>query len=424
MTTDAIIVEGLSKRYRIYHNPQSAYKTIRDAITTRVRQNCQQLADRLRKSPVHKPISEPFEDIWALKDINFTLPAGSRLAIIGSNGAGKSTLLKILSRIVEPTEGRVSIRGRVSSLLEIGTGFHPELTGTENIYLNGAILGMSRGEIARKFQQIVEFSELERFLDTPLKRYSSGMQMRLAFAVAAHLDPDILMIDEALAVGDFKFQEKCLKKLNEVGNSGRTVIFVSHDISKVLALCKMGLLIEQGQIKMMGEIGACVSQYLGTAQRNPLFWQGNAGNHAFQAIEARLISHQKESERPYFIRGEKVQFEFTYQVLSQAEDFVMQALVVNEMGIALASRRLDRQDRHYAKATSLGRHQLSLSFDTSMFYQGIYQIVFEVISASGHRIIDTHIRLRFQVLQEASEQSMSVGESGILLGKSWDLKHS
>jgi len=204
------------------------------------------------------------EEIWALKDINFEIERGETYGIIGRNGAGKSTVLKILSRITEPTTGRVTIKGRVASLLEVGTGFHPELSGRENIYLNGAILGMTRTEIKRKFDEIVAFAEIEKYLDTPVKRYSSGMYVRLAFAVAAHLEPEILVVDEVLAVGDAQFQKKCLGKMGDVAKIGRTILFVSHNMTAVTSLCKKGVLLRGGTIACMGVINQVVNTYLST----------------------------------------------------------------------------------------------------------------------------------------------------------------
>ena len=201
------------------------------------------------------------EEFWALEDVNFEVQPGEVVGIIGRNGAGKSTLLKILSRITKPTTGQVTLRGRVGSLLEVGTGFHPELTGRENVYLNGSILGMSRREIDRKFDEIVAFAEVEQFLDTPVKRYSSGMYVRLAFAVAAYLQPDILVVDEVLAVGDAQFQKKCLGKMRDVGQSGRTVLFVSHNLATLEALCGQCILLERGRVKAQGETESILAQY-------------------------------------------------------------------------------------------------------------------------------------------------------------------
>ena len=252
MSDVAIRVEGLSKLYRL--GKRERYRTLRDTLVDAVAAPFRSLRSRRVSN------GEP-ETIWALKDVSFEVKYGEVIGIIGRNGAGKSTLLKILSRITEPTEGEAEIRGRVGSLLEVGTGFHPELTGRENIYLNGAILGMKRAEIQRKFDEIVAFAEVEKFLDTPVKRYSSGMYVRLAFAVAAHLEPEILIVDEVLAVGDVAFQKKCLGKMSEVSEGGRTVLFVSHNMGAAESLCGTGLLLERGKLARAGLISQVISQY-------------------------------------------------------------------------------------------------------------------------------------------------------------------
>lgn len=239
-----IKVENLGKKYIIGHQRQARNQTLRDTMAHTARGILQRIRHPL--SPNRESID--LEELWALKDVNFEVQQGERIGIIVRNGAGKSTLLKILSRITEPTTGKVRIKGHVSSLLEVGTGFHPELTGRENIFLNGAILGMTRQEIRQKFDEIVAFAELEKFLDTPVKRYSSGMYVRLAFAVAAHLEPEILLVDEVLAVGDANFQKKCLGKMDEVAKGGRTVLFVSHSMDSVLNLCSVVYVIEGGHI--------------------------------------------------------------------------------------------------------------------------------------------------------------------------------
>src|SRR5438552_4759045 len=241
MSTSVISVRGLAKAYRIgMVNPK--YTNFRETIM----EACKTPFKRMRKYNDDFSIDEP-DTFWALKDINFGVGQGEVLGVIGRNGAGKSTLLKVLSRITEPSEGEARIRGRVSSLLEVGTGFHPELTGRENIYLNGAILGMKHAEIKAKFDEIVAFSEVEKFLDTPVKRYSSGMYVRLAFAVAAHLEPEVLIVDEVLAVGDAAFQKKCLGKMGDVVKHGRTVLFVSHNMDAIASLCSHVLLVERGR---------------------------------------------------------------------------------------------------------------------------------------------------------------------------------
>ena len=242
----AITVRNLGKQYRL---GAQAHDTLRD-----------QLAGLFRGGPKHEP-----QKFWALKDVSFEIEKGDIVGVIGRNGAGKSTLLKILSQITEPTEGEVRIRGRVASLLEVGTGFHPELTGRENVFLNGAILGMTRAEITRKFGEIAAFAEMDTFLDTPVKHYSSGMTTRLAFAVAAHLEPEILIIDEVLAVGDAAFQKKCLGKMGEVARGGRTVIFVSHNMAAVTSLCRRGIYLDQGRLKAIGPVQEIVDTYLRAA---------------------------------------------------------------------------------------------------------------------------------------------------------------
>src|SRR6187455_1333775 len=251
MSETVIKSEGLGKKYIIGHQGKAGYKTFREQVGQRVHN----FYSRTKKLVSGQEVVEgdEVEEFWALKDLNFEIKKGDRVGIIGKNGAGKSTLLKVLSRITEPTTGKVFIKGRVASLLEVGTGFHPELTGRENIFLNGAIMGMSRAEIKRKFDEIVDFSGVEKFLDTPVKRYSSGMYVRLAFSVAAHLEPEILVVDEVLAVGDAEFQKKCLGKMQAVSNNeGRTVLFVSHNMSAIKHLCNRSLFLKQGKFEAIG----------------------------------------------------------------------------------------------------------------------------------------------------------------------------
>src|ERR1700732_1403652 len=263
--SDAIItVENLSKKYLVGHqsgsrNP-SKYTALRDVIRREIRNAARKAVDVVRGRQVVQ--GDEVEEFWALKDISFEVKQGEVLGIIGRNGAGRSTLLKILSRITEPTRGRVTLRGRVASLLEVGTGFHPDLTGRENIFLNGAILGMSRVEIKRKFDEIVAFAEVEKFLDTPVKHFSSGMYVRLAFAVAAHLEPEILVVDEVLAVGDTEFQEKCLGKMKDVNRHGRTVLFVSHNMNAVMQLTSRVVVLRGGRVVFVGAPREAVEEYL------------------------------------------------------------------------------------------------------------------------------------------------------------------
>jgi lipopolysaccharide transport system ATP-binding protein len=289
MSSEGLVlrVEGLSKSYRI--GEREPYKALRDVFTD-VLSAPVRIARGIRRTK-----AEPTDRIWALSGVSFDVHQGEVLGLIGRNGAGKSTLLKILSRITEPTEGQVTLRGRVGSLLEVGTGFHPELTGRENVFLNGTILGMRRAEIVRRFDEIVEFAGVERFLDTPVKRYSSGMQVRLAFAVAAHLEPEILLVDEVLAVGDAEFQEKCLGKMRDVTREGRTVVFVSHNLAAVRSLCSRALLLEEGRLTLDGAADDAVERYLQRA--------GGARDSAVvegEALEARLIKSRVYGESPLF----------------------------------------------------------------------------------------------------------------------------
>jgi lipopolysaccharide transport system ATP-binding protein len=289
MSETVITVEGLSKCYLVAHNADSrGYKRSRCATSSgAVRNFARKSVDILRGRQVLQ--GDEVEEFWALKDVSFEVKRGEVLGIIGRNGAGKSTLLKILSRITEPTEGRVLLRGRVGSLLEVGTGFHPELTGRENIYLNGAILGMARREISKKFDEIVAFAEVEKFLDTPVKRYSSGMYVRLAFAVAAHLEPEILVVDEVLAVGDAQFQEKCLGKMEDVSRrDGRTVLFVSHNMGAIAELASRAVLLDGGCIAIDGLVSEAVSVYLSNDFRQPIY----------------ISPHDEQHEAPHVSRAE------------------------------------------------------------------------------------------------------------------------
>ncbi|MDO7840926.1 ABC transporter ATP-binding protein [Sphingomonas immobilis] len=264
MSSDvAIRAEGLGKKYLIGHETES-YTALRDVVSRRARRFGRSVIDMARGRP--NVAGDHVEEFWALDHVDFEIARGDVVGIIGRNGAGKSTLLKVLSRITEPSSGRLEIRGRVASLLEVGTGFHPELTGRENIYLNGAILGMSRGEIKRKFDDIVAFAEVDRFLDTPVKRYSSGMYVRLAFSVAAHLEPEILVVDEVLAVGDAEFQKKCLGKMGEVAGQGRTVLFVSHNMGAVRQLCTRGILLAKGKVIADTDADSAIALYSSTVQ--------------------------------------------------------------------------------------------------------------------------------------------------------------
>jgi len=310
MKDTAILVENLGKKYLIRHQRTERYAALRDVMMERIKS----LGQRLLTPLNGQSNNSTREEFWALKDVSFEVQQGEVLGIIGRNGAGKSTLLKILSRVIEPTKGRVVLEGRVSSLLEVGTGFHPELTGRENIYLNGIILGMTRTEIRGKFDEIVAFAEVEKFLDTPVKRYSSGMCMRLAFAVAAHLETDILMMDEVLAVGDAEFQKKCLGKMGEVASrDGRTVIFVSHSMGTVNQLCTRTLWLADGKLMAAGNTAEIISRYLtnNTSAEGKCAWKdgiSSAGVNEFKLFSISVlapngeISSNLDIQKPFTVR--------------------------------------------------------------------------------------------------------------------------
>jgi lipopolysaccharide transport system ATP-binding protein len=295
MSDVVIQVENLSKVFSLNKSSGkgSHYTSLRDVVSNSVKSFFHSPLSQLRSLPFSK---NAIDEYRALSDISFEINKGDRLGIIGRNGAGKSTLLKLLSRITEPTKGKITIEGRVASLLEVGTGFHPELTGRENIYLNGAILGMSRSEIRNKFDEIVEFAEVKQFLDTPVKRYSSGMYVRLAFSVAAHLEPEILIVDEVLAVGDAAFQRKCIGKMDDVSKDGRTILFVSHNMALVSNLCQKGLVLDQGKLSFMGPISDAVISYYGQSsnlksQGSGLFYSDNA-----KLLFCDLVKHSDSSQ--------------------------------------------------------------------------------------------------------------------------------
>lgn len=292
MSDIAIKVEQLRKSYLIGHASQAVggYSSFREVATQQARSMVRSAKSILRGEPVVQ--GDRLEEFFALNGVSFEVQRGDRVGIIGRNGAGKSTLLKILSRITEPSAGRISISGRVASLLEVGTGFHPELTGRENIFLNGAILGMSRREIYRKFDQIVEFAEVEKFLDTPVKRYSSGMYVRLAFAVAAHLEPEILVVDEVLAVGDARFQKKCMGRMEEVGREGRTVLFVSHNMGAIAELCNRAILLADGKLVAEGSASAAIEKYLQTGTCSDYVRLPQSSNHPVYVTRMHLLDVQ------------------------------------------------------------------------------------------------------------------------------------
>jgi lipopolysaccharide transport system ATP-binding protein len=383
--TSVIRVESLSKKYIIDHQKQERYATLRDVITDSAKQFVDKLTrpfEVVQKNPTH-------EEFWALKDINFDIQQGDRVGIIGRNGAGKSTLLKILSRITEPTLGKVSIKGRVASLLEVGTGFHPELSGRENIFLNGAILGMSKTEIRKKFDEIVAFSEVEKFLDTPVKRYSSGMYVRLAFAVAAHLEPEILIVDEVLAVGDAQFQKKCLGKIEDVGKEGRTVLFVSHNMNVINRLCERAVLLSAGQVVVQGSADEVVHYYLNSSageQTSDVIFPDDPGK-PYQVIgvslhneSGGLIQRQLEVDTPFVLK-------ITFKISKELPGAYAGFSIKNSSGeIVLISDNRDVESS-CEELEMPGTKSASITFPAPLLVPGRYSITV-AISQQGKGALD------------------------------------
>lgn len=330
MAETVIKAENLGKKYIIGHQGKGGYKTVREQVM----QHAHNFYSRTRQLITGKTVIEgdEVEEFWALKGLNFEIQQGDRVGIIGRNGAGKSTLLKVLSRITEPTTGKISIKGRLASLLEVGTGFHPELTGRENIFLNGAIMGMSRAEIKRKFDEIVEFSGVEKFLDTPVKRYSSGMYVRLAFSVAAHLEPEVLVIDEVLAVGDAEFQKKCLGKMQDISVSdGRTVLFVSHNMAALQSLCNKSMVLSQGKISLpLTSTSEAVAYYL---EKVFVRSESRVGDRKDRSGLGEIIivdfkmTNERGEIQPILISGQKAIFKLYFQCIKKVSSLNLSAAI-------------------------------------------------------------------------------------------------
>ena len=362
MTDIAIRVENLSKQYHIGSlngDGRLGYKSLRDTVTDVFTSPFRRARALLRGQA--DGVSEMNEAIWALKDVSFEVKRGEVVGIIGRNGAGKSTLLKILSRITEPTEGQAAIYGRVGSLLEVGTGFHPELTGRENIYLNGAILGMRRAEIERKFDEIVAFAEVEKFIDTPVKHYSSGMYLRLAFAVAAHLEPEILLVDEVLAVGDAAFQKKCLGKMGDVAKVGRTVLFVSHNMAAISALCRRCIYLNAGSIQADSQPDKAIVHYLNDlqsqGQKALALRTDRKGNGQVIVTNIRWLDAATHQPLASLISGQEVYLEIEYQSRSKKmiNSFVIGLSFYTHLGQFVMVLNNQMANRAFESLPSAGR---------------------------------------------------------------------
>jgi len=367
MSDSIISVDNLGKKYLLRHQAQrQRYATLRETVIEKVR-SCFVRTGR-------RSVRETIEYFWALNDVAFEVKRGEVVGVIGRNGAGKSTLLKILSRITEPTTGEVWLRGRVASLLEVGTGFHPELTGRENIFLNGAILGMARQEILRKFDEIVAFAEVEAFLDTPVKRYSSGMYVRLAFAVAAHLEPEILIVDEVLAVGDAEFQKKCLGKMNDVAKGGRTVLFVSHNMGAVQALCSRGLLLTGGRLVMDGPVRSVCERYLqGSARGLAGVVTWSADSNARMCFTELAVLNEKNQPVGRLGIEEKIRVRVSYQVGSPLTGATI-CLRVRRNGILLFNSFDSDETPAWLGMRSPGKYEAIIELPRYMLGAGQYTL--------------------------------------------------
>lgn len=363
-----IEVKNVGKKYDIKHY-QGKYVALRDVIMTVIRSPFKFAKEKV-KNVTGIGTKEEF---WALNDVNFNIKPGEVVGIIGRNGAGKSTLLKILTGITPPTTGEIKMRGRVASLLEVGTGFHPELTGRENVFLNGAILGMSRKEIASNFDKIVEFAGIEKFLDTPVKYYSSGMYVRLAFSVAAHLEPDILLVDEVLAVGDAEFQKKCLGKMEEVTRkNGRTILFVSHNMAAIQNLCKSCILLEKGKVKMIGDTQTVVSHYLNSKDGNTtdVTWkEKQPGNEIAKLISARIINRNQKSI-PYVLSDTEFGVEMEFELLKLNQEVIPNIHVFTGSGEYAFINHSDVSPQ----LNKVGKHKATVWIPGNLLNEGTYII--------------------------------------------------
>jgi len=376
MSDIAIRVEGLGKQYRI--GKRERYRTLRDTLADAARAPFRRLRSALGLRSAACPEGE--RTIWALQDVSFEIPRGEVVGVIGRNGAGKSTLLKVLSRITEPTAGRIEIKGRVGSLLEVGTGFHPELTGRENVFLNGAILGMRRTEITRKFDEIVAFAEIEKFIDTPVKHYSSGMYMRLAFSVSAHLDPEILVVDEVLAVGDAAFQKKCLGKMGDVAREGRTVLLVSHNLIAIRHLCSSALLFQSGRMVHSGEPASVLSRYQdawversgANLEIGVLYNAIPDASRPFQIVRIEMLDVEDRAKAQLFT-WDYVKFRIYYQARLSEPNFSVEIRISAFDGYAVMSSST-RPDHDLNVVASIGTHCVECEFPRWPFAAGRFSL--------------------------------------------------
>ena len=401
-----INIENVGKQYRVASGKRPAYATLRDALVGAFDRSVKRLTGR----------AEPSEEdtFWALRGIDLDVHPGERLGIVGCNGAGKSTLLKILSRITEPSEGRVRLYGRVGSLLEVGTGFHGELTGRENIYLNGAILGMKHAEIARNFDEIVAFADIDRFLNTPVKRYSTGMYMRLAFAVAAHLQPEILIVDEVLAVGDAAFQKKCLGKMSQVSRDGRTVIFVSHNMGAVQTLCSRVLWLAGGRVVQEGEPSRVISDYLKTtlSTMNQQTWSDPnmaPGNERVRIHRAAVVP-ANGALQDHFTVHTPLRVEFEYWNLVPGAQLNLSVIVRTEEGVPIFSTSSFRGADWNGQPLPAGLFRSSFDIPADLLNDGTHRVQLEIRKSERDLVFYMEDILVFDVLDAVEERAVWFGK--------------
>jgi len=411
-----IEVKNLSKKYILSH--RLPYETFRDTITDLVKKPFHLLRgqEKIKK-----------EEFWALKDINFCVNQGERIGIIGRNGAGKSTLLKILSQITHPTSGEVKLRGKVASLLEVGTGFHPELTGRENIYLNGAILGMKQIEITKKFDEIVAFAEIEKFIDTPVKRYSSGMYVRLAFAVAAHLEPEILIVDEVLAVGDTQFQKKCLGKMEEVGRSGRTILFVSHNLGAIATLCTKVIYLANGKIQLFGTPQEAIDAYTTSTPilsdsynlNVPSVIRRGDGASRFMSIQLFDINGKTLNQ---VIEGKPFQIELRLHVNTTIIDLkILSITFIDQFGKDIFTTM--HYDSLNLKLLKKGEYSFKIDFQPNIFSRGHYTVRLACLGTNFHEYDHIHNAVSLIIAPPEKDPDVLVPRPGIVrLPLTWKLK--
>ena len=393
MSDIAIRVENLGKKYTIGAN-QARYQTVRESLTNAFHQSFRTIKGQ--KSPEENTI-------WALKDVNFEVKHGEVLGIIGRNGAGKSTLLKILARITKPTTGRIELNGRVGSLLEVGTGFHPELTGRENIYLSGAILGMKRKEIIRKFDEIVAFAETEKFLDTPVKHYSSGMYMRLAFSVAAHLEPEILLVDEVLAVGDAEFQKKCLGKMGDVAKEGKTIFLVSHNMSAIVTLCNRTQIFENGFLKADGKTDTIINKYLRNSNLKYEITRSIVNNPKKLIIQKACLLKNDELSFS-FNNSDTLKIQIHLRILDPIIDAQIAFDFINDQEDCIFCS--SNQDYYKQKTNFLvGHYILECPIQLSLFREGIYKIKISSSIPNVEMLDILDEVLSFQIFDDSSPMS-------------------